>query len=121
MAIYLRGDSVKNSWFEELFDHDPDAAHYNLDLNTWTEDLYLPYLPDSKMLLPVNLVISSDLSAELSDLSTLITETTNSWSMRFILGEANIDDNWEAYLAELESVGLARFLEIYQQAYDQMK
>ena len=81
----------------------------------------MPYLPDSKMLLPVNLVISSDLSAELSDLSTLITETTNSWSMRFILGEANIDDNWEAYLAELESVGLARFLEIYQQASDQMK
>ena len=33
-------------------------------------------------------------------------------------GEADIDAEWEQYLATLERMGLAAYLQVYQDAYD---
>ena len=37
---------------------------------------------------------------------------------QFIAGEMDVDKDWDEYLAQLESIGLSRFLEIEQEAYD---
>lgn len=37
---------------------------------------------------------------------------------QFITGEMDLDDDWDSYLAELEKMGLKRYLEIEQAAYD---
>ncbi|MFV0400756.1 MAG: hypothetical protein ACK5LX_09105 [Oscillospiraceae bacterium] len=121
IVINLRGESVANKWYTDLWDFDETSSRYDIDLNTWTEEQYLPYLPSEDKLLPVNLVIPTDTSAELSDLSALITETNNRWVMSFVLGQADIDGQWDAFQAELEAIGLPRFIEIYQSAYDAMQ
>ena len=37
---------------------------------------------------------------------------------RFIIGDVDIETGWDEYLAELDNIGLPRYLELVQQAYD---
>ena len=37
---------------------------------------------------------------------------------KFIRGEASLENDWDSYLRELDNIGLKRYLEIYQEAYD---
>ncbi len=39
----------------------------------------------------------------------------------WLTGEADIDETWEDYVAEIEAAGLAQVLEIRQGAYDAYK
>ncbi len=53
--------------------------------------------------------------------STLYTDVYNylvTAKVQFITGETDIDAGWDAYLAELDKIGLERLLEIEQAAYD---
>ena len=36
----------------------------------------------------------------------------------FIVGDMDVERNWDAYLRELETMGLKRYLEISQSGYD---
>ena len=38
----------------------------------------------------------------------------------FIAGNKNIDTEWDAYLAELNKIGLEKYLEVVQGVYDRM-
>lgn len=38
--------------------------------------------------------------------------------MQFITGKKSLDSDWDSYLKNLDQLGLKRFLEIYQEAYD---
>lgn len=40
------------------------------------------------------------------------------WSWRFVDGQANLDLDWEAYLEELNALGLQQVIDIYQVALD---
>jgi putative aldouronate transport system substrate-binding protein len=40
------------------------------------------------------------------------------WFANFVIGNADVDADWETYLATLNDAGLAQYLEIYQTAYD---
>ena len=58
---------------------------------------------------------------ELGERSTLYTDVYNylvTAKVQFITGETDIDAGWDAYLAELDKIGLERLLEIEQAAYD---
>lgn len=58
---------------------------------------------------------------ELETRSTLYTDVYNylvTAKVQFITGETDIDAGWDAYLAELDKIGLERLLEIEQAAYD---
>lgn len=58
-----------------------------------------------------------------SERSTLITDINNYHKIaytQFINGELDIDADFDAYVAELEKIGLDRLLEIEQAAYDRM-
>lgn len=58
---------------------------------------------------------------ELGIRSTLYTDVYNylvTAKVQFITGETDIDTGWDAYLAELDKIGLERLLEIEQAAYD---
>ena len=58
---------------------------------------------------------------ELETRSTLYTDVYNylvTAKIQFITGETDIDAGWDAYLAELDKIGLERLLEIEQAAYD---
>ena len=39
----------------------------------------------------------------------------------FVTGNKSIDNDWDAYITELENLGLSDYLAIYQRYYDEYK
>jgi putative aldouronate transport system substrate-binding protein len=78
----------------------------------WTEDADLAYeLSDS---VTMTLDEMSDYSARHSDINTYVVESVP----RFIMGELSVDDDWDAYIAEIKKIGIDKCLEHWQNAYD---
>lgn len=69
-------------------------------------------------LLPSYSVLDADAALEASnlwiDISTYISEST----AKFITGEKNLEGDFDAYLAQLKSMGMDRYIEIQQNALD---
>lgn len=85
-----------------------------------TKEKYEPYRVDVETVLPpINFTV--DQSAEIADLSKTIYDYTNEMMARFIIGDVDINAEWEQYLATLDSMNLSRYLEIYQEAYETYK
>lgn len=57
---------------------------------------------------------STERAALYADISTIVKEQT----AQFISGALDIEENWDAYIASLESSGIERAIEITQAAYD---
>lgn len=59
-----------------------------------------------------------DVVDEQATLQQNITDYVNQNALQFITGSKDIDTEWDDYVEGLDKLGLARFLEIMQQAYD---
>lgn len=98
------------------------AQTYNPDdplerlLFEWTRDLMEPYGTTDKAVPP--LVFTEEQSKLFGELKTSIDTTMDEWFANFVIGNADIDADWETYLTTLNDAGLAQYLEIYQTAYD---
>ena len=66
---------------------------------------------------PTGVTFTTDESNELDELVNAISTYVSEMAVKFITGEESLD-NFDEYLATLESMGLPRVLEIYQTAYD---
>ncbi len=77
----------------------------------------LPYAPSIDQLIPP-LVLSEDQARELADLRLAIETYVDEMKVNFVVGNMNVDAEWDNYVATLESLGLPRMLEIFQEAYD---
>lgn len=62
--------------------------------------------------------VDPSLSSELATLQTNIESYVQQNSLQFITGSKNIDTGWDAYVKGLSSLGLDRYLQIEQEAYD---
>jgi putative aldouronate transport system substrate-binding protein len=85
-------------------------------LYEWTRDLMEPYATSDMAVPP--LVFTEDQSKIFGELNTLIYTTKDEWFANFVIGNADIDADWDTYIATLNDSGLEQFLEIYQTAYD---
>ena len=52
-----------------------------------------------------------------NEIGALVSEKLSHW----LTGAADIDKEWDAYVKQLESLGLSRYLELAQEAYDKTK
>lgn len=66
-----------------------------------------------------DLYMSEADTAEMSLLSTSVQDTQKEFMVQFITGVKDIDSEWDSYKSSLESVGLSRYLELLQKAYDE--
>ena len=66
-----------------------------------------------------DLYMSQADSSEMSLIKTNIMDTQKEYMVQFITGAKNIDSEWDSYLKALDNVGLARYLELLQKAYDE--
>jgi putative aldouronate transport system substrate-binding protein len=85
---------------------------YNVSAN-----VYHPHVPNENMLLPPIYVLPEEVG-ELARLKTTINDFVDESIARFITGDLDIESEWESYVAELDTIGLERYLEIHQDAYD---
>ena len=98
-SVAQEGPSVEGVLFEE------------------TRDKMEPYMPDINTIIPL-LTYSEDVAAELVDLKTALNTYITEMTARFIIGDIDIQDGWDDYLAELDNIGLPRYIELVQEAYD---
>ncbi|MEW4368290.1 ABC transporter substrate-binding protein [Paenibacillus kandeliae] len=86
-------------------------------LYTETKDKYEPYKQETASIMPP-LFFSADQTSEMADLSKTLWDYVNEMNARFITGDQDVDAGWDTYVQTLDSMGLPRYLEIYQQVYD---
>ena len=98
----------------------PDRDGYENILQSSSEQNYEPYNAPVSLMLPP-LVIADAFADEVEDLSRAIDEYIEIESVKFVRGKKSIETDWETYLRDLDGLGLPRYLEIYQQMYDEQK
>lgn len=79
---------------------------------------YLPYAASPNMVMPSVTIADPGEAAEYAELRAAINEYVNEMIARFITGDADIERTWASYLDELDTIGLPRYLELLQEAYD---
>ena len=79
---------------------------------------YLPYFPPAEIRLPQVFLFDSDEAATLADIQLAVNNKV--WSMRtaFVVGDADLDTDWDTYIEDLKALGMDEILSIYQKAYD---
>ncbi len=118
MGQYWDSLEYRNSQVVPEDVYSPDGYERRL-LNASQE--YEPFAPDESLLFPVEkLWPNLDTSAELAELQTNIATYITQAQAEFVTGQRDIDDDaaWEAYAADLEGLGLSRYLEMMQELYD---
>lgn len=82
-----------------------------------TKNLYEPYAGKTQVIVPP----LKYTTAESDELQTILVELNRyavDRKMAFIMGSANIDTEWNAYVKKLNDLGLKKFLTIEQRAYN---
>jgi putative aldouronate transport system substrate-binding protein len=83
----------------------------------WTDVSYAPYgVPLSKMLPP--LFYPEDSISELAQIHATLDEFVYETAVRFITSDLDVDGDWDWFQNELKKIGVDRYLEITQEAYD---
>ena len=65
------------------------------------------------------LYMSQEDSSEMSLLKTNVMDVQKEYMVQFITGAKDIDAEWDGYISALNNVGLERYLELLQKAYDE--
>ena len=81
-------------------------------MQTWDKTQSRTYLLPSYSVLDAD--AATEATALWTDISTYISEST----AKFITGEKNLEGDFDAYLAQLKSMGMDRYIEIQQNALD---
>ena len=68
-----------------------------------------------------NLPMTADETQEASDIKASLDTYFYEITSQFLIGEKDIDSEWDNYLAELEKIGYKKLLATYQTAYDRTK
>lgn len=90
---------------------------FNLEEILWkvTEAKYEPY-SDPIFVPPV--VISADKVSEAGELKQILQDYMKENNAKFVMGIRDLDKDWATYQKELNTLGLDRYIEIIQEAYD---
>ncbi len=94
-----------------------DAAGLEVVLFEETNAKVEPYARDIADVIPP-LAYTTAQAAEVTDLRLGIDDYVVQMMAEFVLGRADLDNDWDNYVATLESLGIDRMVEIYQAAYD---
>ena len=54
----------------------------------------------------------------LSDLKTDLSACVDNYIARWIVGEGDIAEEWDAYIAEMEAIGVEEYIELQQKKLD---
>ena len=63
--------------------------------------------------------VESDVSAKLSEYTVSITDYVNRKTAEWISGQADVNAEWDQYLAQLDKLGLQEYIKIRQEAIGQ--
>ncbi len=93
-----------------------DPTNYEARLIRDT-DAYSNYRGEGEEEMPM--WVDADTATALSNQSVPLKDYVKSAIVAFITGQKDVDAEWDAYLADLERLGLSEYIETYQKAYDE--
>ena len=82
-----------------------------------TKNKMEPYQVDIESIVPP-LAYSEEVTPEVVELENALRSYVVEMIGRFTIGDADIETGWDDYLAELDNIGLPRYIELMQEAYD---
>lgn len=95
----------------------PDGSGVEAFLYYMSHENYEPYgIPQENVVPP--LYYSEEDASEIAMLQTNINTYVEESIAKFIVGQLNVDTDWENYINELNNMNVARYLEIIQNTYD---
>ena len=104
--------------FIRMIDWDVTYLSYN-DAQKEAVDIWTSVFASSDMTFPKDYVTyTSDESETLAELESGIETYCEECRLKFIVGDMDIESEWDTYTAAVENMGLAELLEIYQGAYE---
>jgi len=79
---------------------------------------YLGYFPPAEIRMPQVFLFDDEDAATIADLQLAVNNKV--WEMRtaFVVGSADIEQDWNTYIEDLKALGMDEVLAIYQEAYD---
>lgn len=94
---------------------DPNLRATNLDVIT--EEVLAQYRQPAEWWLPP-MFFDEAQAALVTETETALIPFVQETLQRWITGEASVDDDWERYLMQLDTMGIGPYLEAHQSAYD---
>jgi len=82
-----------------------------------TKEKYEPYKPTDCEVMPTIKLTASE-TDDLQTISVELNKYIEESKVRFITGDMNIDSDWDKYVENLNNIGLKKYYEIFQKAYD---
>lgn len=64
-----------------------------------------------------HIALSEDDNEMVNVWGTPLQDTINTWTIRFAMGQADIDDDWDQYVSEVQAQNLQNILDLYNAAY----
>ncbi len=104
-------DSASNQRMKQLPTYNEVMKYFVI------EQFYYPYRYSDDTVVPP-LILETKKAAEMVDLKTGLDNYTQEMIARFVTGDVDLDKGWDNYIAELGKLGLARYLQLNQEAYD---
>lgn len=127
-----RNEIGKTSWWDQRGPYVFTRAERLGRVNTGEESLALelilfeetrdklePYQVSLDRIIPP-LAYGEDAAAEVVEIGTALDNYVAEMTARFIIGDADIEADWDDYLAEFERIGLDRYIELMQEAFDSL-
>ncbi len=70
--------------------------------------------------MPMKVIYTEEELDDINDIESSIRSYVTESITRFAMGDIDVEKDWDAYLAELENIGLTHYIEVVQQAYDRL-
>jgi putative aldouronate transport system substrate-binding protein len=117
------GPSVRTSKYRlaQVVENPDDitpGANLEVVLYNLTNERYAPYVPAEPMNLPP-MYFTEDQANEIATVMPQLQDFVDETLAQAVTGQFDIEAEWESYLANLEAIGLSRFVEIHQNVLDE--
>ena len=121
---YATATTVTTTWKAGAARHQTSQLRYSLVEDIRSSEYsnkneaynYLDYIVQESI--PQILWMNEEQANEISMLESVLKPYIDEMTTKFIVGDASLAADWDAYLAELEAMGLERWIALYQQLVD---
>ena len=94
-----------------------DSTIFEARIESETENLYSNYLISP---VPNAFFLEGDETGKYNELKTTIGDYVNMSIAQFVTGAKSIDNDWDAYLNDLQGYGVDQYVELLQKGYDKI-
>ncbi|MBE5782941.1 MAG: extracellular solute-binding protein [Clostridiales bacterium] len=103
------GRAIKPDAFTDFNKHSNGGAVLYSENVSWLPTEVIP-----------KLTYNSEEAAIISDLESTLDTFVDEWTANFLVGNLDLDKDWDTYVKELEAIGIEQYVEIVQRVYDRM-